>query len=560
MGTLEGQGIPVYRYEAPETVGTAGMLTEAGSNTEAILLPSAFDVTQGDLVVKVSPSLAAGMVDGLDFLKHYPYECTEQTVSRFLPNVLTTQALNAAGIVDRELEADLKEQVSIGLQRLYNNQRVDGGWGWWATSIKSNLLTSAYVVLGLSEAKAAGYTVSEDVLNRGRDYLRGELMNLDALDAKYLLNRQTFVLYVLARSGEPEVSRTEQMYPMRQSLSLYARAYLAETLYWIDPDDPRLGTLVSDFVNASILSATGAYWEEGWRDYWNWNTDTRTTAIILATLIQIDPDNALNVNAVRWLMTHRTNGFWRTTQETAWTLMTLTRWMVATGELQADYDYAVGLNGERLGDGSATTENLRETHQLRVDVTELFADEVNRLVVARDEGPGNLYYTAHLNVYLPVEKIDPLDRGIIISRSYFDPDDRENPVTQAAQGELLLARLTIVVPNSLHYVIMDDPLPAGVEALDPHLETSQQVTAPERYDYDTLWSRGWGWWYFDHVEMRDERVVISADYLPAGTYVYTYLVRASTPGEYRVIPPTAQEFYFPEVYGRGEGSLFTVVP
>jgi uncharacterized protein YfaS (alpha-2-macroglobulin family) len=54
--------------------------------------------------------------------------------------------------------------------------------------------------------------------------------------------------------------------------------------------------------------------------------------------------------------------------------------------------------------------------------------------------------------------------------------------------------------------------------------------------------------------------VLSADYLPAGTYEYVYLVRASFPGTYHVIPPTAQEFYFPEVYGRGAGSIFTVLP
>jgi uncharacterized protein YfaS (alpha-2-macroglobulin family) len=560
MGTLEGGGIPVYKYEAPETVGTAGMLDGAGSQTEAIILPVEYNTSQGELTVRLSPSLAAGMVDGLDYLQHYPYECTEQTVSRFLPNVLTTRALIASGIDDPELEANLKEQVNIALQRLYNHQRADGGWGWWSKSPESSLLTSAYVILGLSEAQAAGHPVSEGVLTRGREYLRGNLQSLQALDHQYLLNRQAFVLYVLARSGQPQVSRSEQLYAIRQSLSLYAKAYLAETLYLIDSQDPRLGTMVSDFVNAAVLSATGAHWEEQIQDYFNWNSDTRTTAIVLAALIRIEPDNVLNANAVRWLMTHRTKGRWRSTQETAWSLMTLTNWMVASGELQADYDYAVGLNGERLGDGSATSDSIRETYELRLEVADLLSEGANRLTIARDDGPGNLYYTAHLNVYLPVEDIQALDRGVVVSRSYFQPEDRETPVTRAEQGDLLLARLTIVVPNSLHYLVLDDPLPAGLEAVDQSLQTSPQVTAPDRYDYDSIWERGWGWWYFDHVELRDERVVISADYLPPGTYVYTYLVRASTPGEYRVIPPTAQEFYFPEVYGRGDGSLFTVAP
>jgi uncharacterized protein YfaS (alpha-2-macroglobulin family) len=329
----------------------------------------------------------------------------------------------------------------------------------------------------------------------------------------------------------------------------------------IDPDDPRLDTFISDFINSAILTATGVHWVEEWRDYWNWNTDLRTTSIVLSTLITLDPDNQLNVNAVRWLMTNRVDGHWRSTQETAWTLLTLNNWIVATGELSANYDWAVGLNGERLGDGTANEETIRETHVLAADISALFVDEVNRLTVARDDGLGNLYYTAHLNAYLPVDKIEPLDRGIVISREYYNTSESDEiPVYQAEQGEILLARLTLVVPADLYYVIIDDPLPAGLEAVDQSLEISPDITAPEHYDFDSIWQGGWGWWHFDHLELRDERVVISADFLPAGTYVYTYLVRASTPGTYFVIPPTAQEFYFPEVYGRGAGGRFVIQP
>jgi uncharacterized protein YfaS (alpha-2-macroglobulin family) len=130
MGTLEGQGIPVYRYQAPETVGTSGVIPQADTHIEAITLPQGFDISQGELSVQVSPSLAAGMTDGLGYLEHYPYECVEQTISRFLPNVITTRALRSAGLSDPELEASLQTQVDTALQRLYNWQNPDGGWGW----------------------------------------------------------------------------------------------------------------------------------------------------------------------------------------------------------------------------------------------------------------------------------------------------------------------------------------------------------------------------------------------------------------------------------------------
>jgi len=499
------------------------------------------------------------MTDGLTYLEHYPYECTEQIVSRFLPNVLTSRALKAAGLSDPALEANLEAQVSIGLQRLYSRQHADGGWPWW-DGPRSSALVTAYVALALVEARDSGYLVSDEVIDRGIRYLQAHLREVDGLDGRYKLNRQSFLLYVLARAGKPNAGYVNDLYEQRESLDWYARGYLTQAIFLADAEDPRLETAAADFISAAILSATGTSWEERDRDVWNWNSDTRTTAIVLATMIKLEPDNPLVANGVRWLMAHRVNGRWAGTGETAWTLMALTDWMVASGELEADFQYEIALNGELQGSGEANTATLRDSWRLQVDITELFSDQLNRLAIGRSDGPGNLYYTTHLRAFLPVEQVKALDRGIIISRSYFDPADRETPITEIEQGETFLARLTIVVPNTLHYVVIEDFLPAGLEAVDTSLRTSQQASAPERYDWDDYWGKGWGWWYFDHVELRDEKVVISADYLPPGTYEYVYLVRAGTPGEFRVIPPTAHEFYFPEVYGRGDGSLFVVRP
>ncbi|MBN2148880.1 MAG: Ig-like domain-containing protein [Anaerolineales bacterium] len=559
LGSLENQGIPVYHYEVPETVGTGGQILDGDTIIEAIYLPEAYTVGTGELVVRVSPSLAAGMTDGLKYLEHYPYECVEQTISRFLPNVITTQALQAAGLGDDELEAKLTEQVNIALQRLYNWQNPDGGWGWW-TNQKSDPQTTAYVILGLVKASQAEYTVSEDVLDSAITFLRSKLESVGQSTAPYLRNRQAFLLYVLAQAEEPNVSRTVQLYEYRQSLDYYARAYLAWTLHAINPDDPRVETLLSDLNTAAITSATGTHWEEKERDYWNWNTNTRTTAIVLSVVSELDAENPLNANAVRWLMVNRTDGHWWTTQETAWSLMALTNWMVASGELQADYEYGVALNGEQLGGGEANAETLRETTELRIDIADLLADEANRLAIARSDGTGNLYYTAHLKVYLPVKDVQALDQGIIISRAYYTLDDLNTPVSLANQGDLLMARLTVIAPHDLHYVVIDDPLPAGLEAVDQSLLTSPQSVDPTALQWDALGYQGWGWWYFDHVEMQDEKLTLSANYLPAGAYVYTYLVRASTLGAFQVIPPTAEEFYFPEVYGRGDGMIFEVKP
>jgi hypothetical protein len=558
QGTLDNQGIPVYRYDVRETVGTSGQMLEGGTQVEGIYLPQTMQADEGELSIKVSPSLAASMTDGLYYLEHFPYECIEQTISSFLPNVLTTQAMKAADLSDPELEANLKEQVGIALQRIYSMQNPDGGWGWWSRE-KSDPLTSAYVLLGLVEAKDAGYTVTESVIDRGLSYLRIQIMPLVGLKEPYLVNRQAFLLYVLARAGKPDVSRTVQLYDQRQRMAIYSQSFLTQALQWIDAEDPRLKTLLSDLSSQAIVSATGAHWEEKEVDRWNWNTDTRTTAIVLSTLSTIDPENPVNANAVRWLMSHRTDGHWLGTQETSWTLMALTHWMVASGELEADYSYAVALNNQELGSGAANEETLRQTQEMVVDIKEMLTEELNRLAFARSGGPGNLYYTAHLTVALPVDKIEPLDQGIVVSRNYYRLTDTENPVIEAQQGELLLVRVTIVAPHALHYVVVEDPLPAGLEAVDQSLSTSpQSVEVPQVYGLEDVFWRGWGWWLFNHIEYRDEKVVLSSDFLPAGTYIYTYLARAGTPGVFQTIPTTAQEFYFPEVYGRAAGSLFTV--
>jgi len=561
LGTLEGQGIPVLRYEVPETIATAGHLTSGGSRTESISLPvfPDFEVKEGQLTINLAPSLAAGLTDGLTYLEHFPYECVEQTISRFLPNVIITRTLKEAGLSDPDLEANLEAQVNIALQRLYNQQHVDGGWGWWPNN-DSNPLSTAYVVQGMVEAKESGYSVNEEVIDDAVEFLVNQLEYVGSLEATYRLNRQAYILYVLTRAGYLPVSDIVQLYEARQSLSLFARGYLAQALHAIDPHDPRLDTLVSDFVNHAALSATGTHWDETYWDYWNWNTNTRTTAIILDTLVKIDPENSLSVNVVRWLMLNRDSGRWRGTQETAWVLMALTRWIAATGELSPQYIYEAALNGQSLGGGTADVTTLRTSNELNVEVGVLLADEINRLTIARNNGPGTLYYTTYLTLSLPVEEVKALDRGITISRGYFHPDDRDTPITEIVQGEIFLGRLTIVAPHDLHYVFIEDPLPAGAELIDQSLKTSQQVSAPARYDWDDIYLQGWGWWYFDHVELHDEKVVLSSSYLPAGVYEYTYLVRASFPGTYRVIPPTSREFYFPEVYGRGDGSLFVVTP
>jgi alpha-2-macroglobulin len=563
--------LPVYRYSTPEVVATAGYMDEDGERLEAVALPPRYDPTQGELSVHVDPSLAAGMVESLEYLEHFPYECTEQTVSRFLPNVVTYRVFEELGVARPDLEARLPALVNRALQRLYNQQHYNGGWGWWVQDESRPYLT-AYVLLGMIEADRAGFTVDRNVMNRAARYLRGSLRSRRDLEEHWKANEQAFILYVLAEAGIGDLSRMETLFQQRDALDTFGEAYLAMAYGVLEEvKQSRIDTLLSDITSDALLSATGAHWEEERVDYYAMNTDTRSTAIVLAALARLDPDNALGANTVRWLMAVRKSGRWETTQENVWAILGLTDWMVATGELEGHYGWRVTVNGELLGEGEVDQDNLKETTQLQIEVARLLAEEANRVLIQRDapvgevNGEGRLYYSMYLRYFKPVEDVTALDRGVIVSRRYTRVDcDGDNgcpAVDEAQVGDVIQVNLTIIAPHDLHYVVVEDPFPAGAEGVDVSLKTTsiaQEGPQAIRTDRSHPWWGGWGAWWFRHTEMRDEKAVLFATYLPKGTYEYTYLIRASLPGEFRAIPTHAYEMYFPEVFGRSDGGLFTI--
>ena len=326
--------------------------------------------------------------------------------------------------------------------------------------------------------------------------------------------------------------------------------------------EPRLQTLLDDLNSAAIVSATGAHWEEEDTDWWTMNTDTRSTTLVLDALARYDPNNALAPNVVRWLMVARKDGRWETTQENAWAIIALTDWMVATGELEGDYSYQVGFNGAEQASGVVTPENVDEPVELRIAIQDMLLDYANALTIARfieggQTGDGQLYYTAHLNYYLPAADLQPLDRGIVLAREYTLVDAPDKPITAAEIGDTIQVTLTIIAPHDLHYVVVESPLPAGAEAIDPSLATTSQVYEGPEFQPENSDSPWW-WWTPTSTEFRDEKVVLFATELPAGTYEYTYQMRASLPGQFQTLPAVGYEMYFPEVWGRSAGGVFGI--
>jgi hypothetical protein len=302
------------------------------------------------------------------------------------------------------------------------------------------------------------------------------------------------------------------------------------------------------------------------------SSDTRSTALALQALVRSDPDNFLIPNAVRHLMSLREGGHWRTTQETALTLMALAEYLAASGELEADYTYQAILDGETLREGSVGRDNLDEAVQIVVALTELQLDAPSRLTLQREgeggqSGEGRLYYTLRARYAQEASGVQPLDRGIAVQREYIavDPVTLEptgRPPGEVAVGDVVQVRLRLDVPASTPYLVIEDMLPAGLEGLDTSLNTvtaaaqDAELTEVEE-DAEARQRQRW-WRHITHTEMRDNRVALFATRLPGGSYEYTYLARATTPGTFQTLPATAYQMYEPEVFGRSAGTTFVV--
>jgi hypothetical protein len=63
---------------------------------------------------------------------------------------------------------------------------------------------------------------------------------------------------------------------------------------------------------------------------------------------------------------------------------------------------------------------------------------------------------------------------------------------------------------------------------------------------------------YEHQNLRDERAEAFASYLYAGVYDYSYVARATTPGNFVVPPAKAEEMYAPETFGRSSSDRVIV--
>ncbi|MCX7841146.1 MAG: hypothetical protein N2559_17045, partial [Anaerolineae bacterium] len=325
--------IPIEPFGEKRIVANAGQLDD---NEARFTLRVPNDATFTTLKLSTSPSLAAGLIDSLEYLVGFPYGCVEQTMSRFLPSVLVKQALDKLQIKNEKIEKELPKQVEDGLTRLYAFQHEDGGWGWWESD-ESQPYQTAYVLYGLVQAKKAGYKVDENAIKRATRFLRQPLVDTTDYDLK------VYIAYVLAEAGQGDPALARAMIDRQDKMSLNARALLALLLKSVG-EETRAKEIVTALAKLATETAQTAHWAEPDISRRRWEyfiSNGRTTATILRALLALDPQSPLIPKVVRYLMQNRLGGYWRTTQETAQVLIALTDFLAQSRELDATFTYEV---------------------------------------------------------------------------------------------------------------------------------------------------------------------------------------------------------------------------
>ena len=269
------------------------------------------------------------------------------------------------------------------------------------------------------------------------------------------------------------------------------------------------------------------------------------------------------MKTVNGLLAHQTRGRWNSAQDNAFILIAMNRYFHTFESVTPDM-----VARAWIGDSYAAEHEYRERttdrDNTRVPIDQLTQDTD---IVVQSDGAGRLYYRIGLR-YAPDDlQLSARDEGFVVDRMYEAVDDPRD-VTRDADGTwhvragaTVRVRLTMVADARRTHVALVDPLPAGLEPVNPTLAVSQtfppEEPGPEAMTADAMaWC--WCWHWFEHQNMRDDRVEAFTSYLAGGTYEYTYIARATTPGRFVVPPTKAEELYAPEVFGRSASTTVVV--
>jgi uncharacterized protein YfaS (alpha-2-macroglobulin family) len=557
--------IPVLPFGIRREVGTSGSIVGAGEAASTINMPDASNPAARSIAISLAPSLAGSVLGALDFLTDYPYGCTEQTISSFLPNLLVTRALTELKLAPTERLSALDRQVSAGLQRLYDFQHEDGGWGWWKEDGNHPFMT-AYALWGLDEARRAGVKVE---LQRIGNATRA-LAQLYTQYPRVEPDLKAYEAYVLQRAvaDRPQINwyadgqqrsyshaaARDELWGLRSGMSAYGRALLL--LLLDETKDPRGNELATTLIGEAQTRGDVSWWAVAGDpllfDYAE--TSIEATAFSVQALARRDPKNPIVERAVRWMMLNRTAGYWSSTKQTAMAIYGLLGFMQSRGETAQPFSVEVFVNGQAAGRHAFAAAAMTASDPIVISAPA--AAGANQVRLVKRDG-GTVYWSAAA-VYFDTATADARQgsRQLALTRKYslLTPVTvkdrivyRETPFSGTAKpGDVLTVRLTAAGSPEWRYLALEDPLPAGVEAIQDTTAYPLEREAPD------------SWWYGSRVEYRDSKTVFFQETFERGRYEYAYLVKVIAPGQFRAVPAQISPMYVPGVHASSEPQTFTI--
>ncbi|WP_168210896.1 Ig-like domain-containing alpha-2-macroglobulin family protein [Persicimonas caeni] len=555
--------LPVWTPATTEAFATYGTVDE-GFVTQPVRAPSDAIELFGGLEVTTSSTAVQELTDAVLYLFEYPFECSEQLASRVmgiaaLKDVL--EAFDAEGLPEKE---EMVAAVERDIRKLGQLQRSDGGFYLWSTRDHYRFpFAEVHVAHALQRAKMKGFEVSDEMLGKAHKFLNNVERYIPPTYSEITRNAvKAYAYYVLDVMGESahKQARALAKKDPEEQLSMEAIGWLMATL----ADEPKAQSRIGEFERflqnrVSETAATAQFTTSyGGQEHVLMHSSRRTDAILLDATMATEPKSDLIPKLVRGLLDHRTRGRWLNTQENVFVLLALDRYFQTYEKQTPNFVARMWLGDNYAGEH---TYKGRTTDYKQVDipmgtVVDVAGEEPANLTLQKD-GKGRMYYRIGMKYAPKSLDLEPADYGFAVERRYEavdDPDDvkqREDGTWVIKPGARVRIVLSMVAPARRYHVALVDPLPAGLEPLNPALAVTEVI--PERQN-EPQQQRGAYWWWFrpwySHQNLRDERAEAFSPLVWAGVHEYTYVARATTPGEYVVPPTKAEEMYHPETFGR----------
>ena len=563
--------IPVEVLASPETVAAYGQTSDAAPAMEKFTIPAGVVAGFGGLHLELASTAMVGLGEGARYLVEYPYGCAEQKGSRALALLLAADLGDAFTLPGMDT-AKMRPAVQQTLDELRAFQCPNGGFAYWpGTCWSTSPYLTAYLLHVFKTATDLKYSVDPAMRERAYSYLDAKLGEAPPTNEGWwpaYTAWQVFAVKVLAEGGRNEDSNLNRLYGYRDRMPVFALAYLHDALLAKgETSGARVTELRRRMTNAILPEGGSAHVEELSDPYllWFWNSNVRSTAIVLNSLIRGGLTDTQARPIVRWMMTVRKDGRWGNTQENAHAMESLVAYYRKFESVVPDFTAVVKLSGNEIARqrfaGRTTTSVSKDLAMPQV-LAGGAAGTSSPLTFTR-EGAGSLFYTARLRYAADTLFQQGLDTGFSIERAYapYVENGVRPPTTTYKAGDLVRVTLTLRLTKERRFVAVTDPLPAGFEPVESWFATTARTLAQDQdqqpestADWNSWWQRGG----FDHVERHDDRVQLFATRLSEGRHTFTYMVRATTAGTFRTAPAHAEEMYEPEVFGRTATAILEV--